>query len=244
MLNQSVLDSLTTRYKDRPVILEKIQAVSTCLADLKQQRLPKVALPKLLYSQKKLERDPALLPLDEAFGDLRQSLIADFGIWFLPNEQLIDDLENFIAGRPVIELMAGNALLTAALLKRGIQASATDTLDWQGQDNERPTPWTPVKEEAALKTVQRAIAQAKEEPNSSLPVFILAWAPNGDESDWQILCELRKSQRPFDLLVIGEKDGDTNSQAFWSSAKLSQPSTLNGHYQAFDAYQDAIYLAK
>ncbi|MCK8617228.1 SAM-dependent methyltransferase [Fructobacillus sp. M158] len=243
MLNQSILDSLTIRYKDRAAILENIQTVSTCLSGLKQQRLPKVALPKLLYSQKKLERDPALLPLDEAFGELRQSLIADFGIWFLPNEQLIDDLENFIAGRPVIELMAGNALLTAALLKRGIQASATDTLDWQGQDNERPTPWAPVKQEAALKTVQRAIAQAKE-ANTSLPVFILAWAPNGDEDDWQILCKLRKSQRPFDFLVIGEKDGDTNSQAFWSSAKLSQPKTLNAHYQAFDAYQDAIYLAK
>ncbi|MBS9336193.1 SAM-dependent methyltransferase [Fructobacillus papyrifericola] len=244
MLNQATLKQVEKQYQDYPQALRKIQAVQACLQALDQQTLPEKPLPKLLYSERQLLREPGLLALDEAFGDLRQTLIEQYGVWFLPNQQLIADLLLFAKGRPIVELMAGNALLTAAFKKAGANAKAVDTLDWLGQDNERPLPWTKVYEQDARAAVLEAIQAVSQGQQEKLPLFIMAWAPNTTEDDWRVLEALRESGQLFDLVVIGEKGPDTNSARFWQSAKLTKPAALNAHYQPFDDFQDAIYLAK
>ncbi|MBS9334519.1 SAM-dependent methyltransferase [Fructobacillus sp. M1-13] len=237
------LQSLEKHYQKQPKALKRLQAVKLTLTALKQKQLPQKPLPQLLFSKRQLERDPALLPLDEAMSELRETLIQTYGIWFLPNQAFVADLKAYLNGRAVIELCAGNAVLSAALQELGVDAQPVDNLDWQGQDNERPKPWTAVTQADAFSTVTKAIAFKKQFPTGDLPLFLMAWSPNENELDWKILKVLRASGLSFDFVVIGEKNQATNSKRFWQQAELTKPIELNAHYQAFDAFQDAVYQA-
>ncbi|CAK1225512.1 hypothetical protein R55210_AODCCCNP_00101 [Fructobacillus fructosus] len=244
MLTVNELNHLTTRYQERPKQLAQIEAVSQALVHLANQRLPASPLPPLLYSEKQLMRDPSLLPLDQVFGGLRETMIKEYGLWFLPNQALVQDLADWLAGRPLVELAAGNAALSASLLAAGAHAVAVDSLDWVGQDIEQAEPWTTVEQLDALDWVMNEIQAVQQGKKDSLPVFLMAWWPNGNAGDWSILQALRQSALPFTLIVIGEPGPYTNSQSFWAKAQLTKDKRLNKHYQPFDDYQDALYFAQ
>lgn len=244
MLDDKRLSELKVRYAGRTKQLNQIQAVENSLHALAKKEIPTHALPPLLYSEKQLLRDPSLLPLDEAMSEVRETIINQYGIWFLLNKDFLHDLATWLGGRSLIELAAGNAAISSGIQSLGLQASPIDKLDWVGQDVEEAKPWTTVKKQDALEAVKEAIHTVQSGQARTLPVFLLAWSPNGQTFDWEILKELRSSGLPFDLIVIGEKGPSTNSKLFWDNAKLSLPESLNAHYQAFDAFDDKIYLAK
>lgn len=244
MLDKKTLEDLSNRYQGRSKPIAQIKAVQELLSSLQKRQLPKKPLPRLLYSEKELMKDPSLLPLDSALGELRETIIKNYGLWFLPNQAFVRDLFEWLDGRPLVELAAGNAAITAGLQALGLQATAVDTLDWAGQDIEHATPWTEVQQSSAIQWVQNAIQSVKDGRENALPVFLVAWWPNGNPEDWFILKALRQSSLPFSLIVIGEKGPYTNSQRFWQQAILSQPEQLNRHYQPFDDFQDAIYLVQ
>ncbi|MDF7636736.1 SAM-dependent methyltransferase [Leuconostocaceae bacterium ESL0958] len=240
MLTNADLAKLQASYARMTDLQANLQAVQTCLQQLAAQRLPTKALPNMTYSARTLYAHPELLPLDAAMAELRPTLIERFGLWCLPNQTWIQDLMDWLGpNRPVYELMAGNAALSAALQAAGYPCQASDQLDWTGQDNERPAPWTTVCPLTATDAVQAALADCTPE---SRPVFLLAWAPDTTEADAAVLTQLRSSGLPFDLVVIGEYLGATNSQRFWEMATISQPAQLNRHYQSFDYIEEAVYL--
>ncbi|GAP00107.1 hypothetical protein [Fructobacillus ficulneus] len=236
MLTIADLQAFKPAYQTDAKTLQKIEAVIAAMTALDKHQLPDQSLPQLLESVTNLYRHPARLPIDDAFTDLRATIIASYGLWFLPNQAWVADLAAWLAGRPVVELMAGNAAITAGLQHLGHPAQASDTFDWTGQDNDRPQPWTEVQNQTALATVQAGLNQ------DPTPVFLLSWAPDTSEDDWQVLQALRVSHQPFDLLVIGEINGATNSKKFWENAKLNKVPALNQNYQSFDNIDDAIYL--
>ncbi|MFC4760339.1 hypothetical protein [Fructobacillus durionis] len=244
MLDSTRLAELKERYARRTKQLRQIQAVEHTLNALEKQAIPDQPLPPLLYSERQLLRDPSLLPLDEAMSELRETVINKYGIWFLLNKEFLKDLATWLDGRPLIELAAGNAAISSGLHALGQQAIPIDKLDWAGQDVEKAEPWTPIKKQDALEAVKEAIQSVQSGQTDILPVFLLAWSPNGLTFDFEILKALRASGLSFDFIVIGEKGPSTNSQAFWDEAQLTLPAELNAHYQAFDAFNDKIYLAK
>ena len=76
---------------------------------------------------------------------------------------------------------------------------------------------------------------------------IMSWAPDKQETDWEVLQLLRKDYPEINLLVIGEKNGATNSKIFWHNAQLSQDEALqkvNRQLHSFDLIDEQIYLAK
>ena len=76
---------------------------------------------------------------------------------------------------------------------------------------------------------------------------IMSWAPDKGEIDWNVLELLRSTYPEVKLLVIGEKDGATNSKKFWHEAQLSQDDELqkvNANLHSFDLIDEQIYLAK
>ncbi|CAK8054187.1 SAM-dependent methyltransferase [Eupransor demetentiae] len=221
-------------FSDRPAVQKRIQAVLDCLEALQEQRLPVEPLPALAYSTRQILADPRLMGLDDLLSNLRQYLIEEFGIWFLPNEAWLNDLSAWIAKRPVLEIMAGNALLSAGLRKGGLAVSAVDNFDWAGQDILRPAPCTKVQQADALSAVQ----------NFDKGVVLLAWAPDTTETDAKILDYLRKSQRKIDFIVIGQENGHTNSKLFWQKAQLETIEKLNQHYHSFDGIDDHVFLVK
>ncbi|MFT8714711.1 MAG: SAM-dependent methyltransferase [Leuconostoc pseudomesenteroides] len=215
-------------------VLFKIQSVKKAIVSLKLQQLPKNNLPLLSFSEKEIFSNFALMPLDDDLAMFRQEIIQTFGIWHIPNQRWLVDLHHFINGRSVLEIMAGNALISAGLRQLQDEVTSTDNFDWRGQDILTPKPWTHVEQEDALESVKRR----------SFDVLILSWAPDTQNIDWQILTTLRNQRFTGDFIVIGEQNGVTNSPEFWQNAILSQPEILNQNHQPFDTIKDAVWLVK
>lgn len=215
-------------------VLFKIQSAKKAIVSLKLQQLPKNNLPLLSFSEKEIFSNFALMPLDDDLAMFRQEIIQTFGIWHIPNQRWLVDLHHFINGRSVLEIMAGNALISAGLRQLQDEVTSTDNFDWRGQDILTPKPWTHVEHEDALESVKRR----------SFDVLILSWAPDTQNIDWQILTTLRNQGFTGDFIVIGEQNGVTNSPEFWQNAILSQPEILNQNHQPFDTIKDAVWLVK
>ena len=75
----------------------------------------------------------------------------------------------------------------------------------------------------------------------------MSWAPDKGETDWDVLQLLRQNYPDVKFLVIGEKNGATNSKKFWQEAQLSQDEELqkvNQQLHSFDLIDEQIYLVK
>lgn len=228
------LQQFQQQFADHPVAQRKINAALATYLGLAQRQLPNDPLPTLSFSVHQLVNQPALMALETLLADFRQALITTYGIWHLPNNRWLDDLHDFVAGRPVLEIMAGNGVISHGLRARGDDVVATDNFVWSGQDNQRPDPWTTVIPCAADQALR----------NYPHAVVIMSWAPDTDNSDLAVLQALRQARFAGDFIVIGEKMQATNSPAFWATAQLTVPPLLNHHHHSFDNIHDQVYLVK
>ncbi|MEX0380985.1 SAM-dependent methyltransferase [Leuconostoc sp. MS02] len=223
-----------TQFPVQTSAYQKITAALSTLHALKNKQLPQTPLPPLSFSESEILTDLGLMPIDDLLAEFRQTLITDFGIWHLPNQAWLLDLHQFIAGRQVLEIMCGNAIITHALRALGDSVIATDNFAWQGQDIQVPNPWTKVTKMTGLTAIQ------------TLPfdVVIMSWAPDTDTSDADILMALRQQHFTGDFIVIGEKNQATNSKKFWHLANLTVPPRLNHHHKPFDFIHDQVFIVK
>lgn len=222
-------------FNDLPVIVEKIQRVLSTITAYHQHRLPQQPLKELELDEniifENLVEYPGILDFISYLENFRQVLVENMGIWHVINQKWIDDLQDFVGPEACnLEIMAGNALISANL-KNTI---ATDNLKWEGQDNQKPQPWTSVEKIDALNAVSKYYPHVDN--------IIMAWAPDNVDVDHQVLKFLRQCKFKGNLIVIGEKLGATNSQQFWNSAHLSLPKQLNRNHQAFDFINDQVWL--
>lgn len=237
MQSQIMISKLThyaAAFQNQTIAYQKIIAALSTLRALKQKQLPLTPLPSLSFSESQILKDLRLMPVDDLLSEFRQTLITNFGIWYLPNQSWITDLHRFIAGRKVLEIMCGNAIITYALRELGDDITATDNFTWQGQDIQMPKPWTKVTKMSGLTAVK------------TLPfdVVIMSWAPDTDTSDATILKALREQHFTGDFIVIGEKNQATNSSTFWQIADLTLSKNLNQHHHQFDSIHDQIFIVK
>lgn len=218
-------------------VVEKCDQILATINAYQQQRLSQVELTALELSTDlifdNLIEYPQLMDVSPRFENLRQVMIESFGIWHICNQLWINDLQAFCGlDSHNLEIMAGNAVISANL-KNTI---ATDNLDWQGQDNDRPCPWTAVEKLDAVTAVQKYY--------SHVDNIIMAWAPDSGEVDWQVLQFLRQNHFQGNLIVIGERNGATNSAKFWQNAQLQLVDQLNQHHRPFDFINDQVWLVK
>lgn len=218
-------------------VVEKCDQILATINAYQQQRLSQVELTALELSTDlifdNLIEYPQLMDVSPRFENLRQVMIESFGIWHICNQLWINDLQAFCGlDSHNLEIMAGNAVISANL-KNTI---ATDNLDWQGQDNDRPCPWTTVEKLDAVTAVQKYY--------SHVDNIIMAWAPDSGEVDWQVLQFLRQNHFQGNLIVIGERNGATNSAKFWQNAQLQLVDQLNQHHRPFDFINDQVWLVK
>ncbi len=227
------LKKYSLEYQQVPDALAKITAVKETVEHLQAKALPTRPLPRLEFSETRLfdllGKHPDVLQMVSFLNDLRECVIENFGIWHIFSRQWVNDLQIYLRKRPVLQVMAGNAVL-ASYLENTI---ATDDFDWQGQDIQRPKPWTTVQRMDAMAAVQRYYRDVK--------VIIMEWAPDGDPIDYQILRILREKNWSGEFIVIGEKNGATNSKIFWKSATLTLVKQLNKDHQPFDFIRDQVF---
>lgn len=224
-------------FQNLTPIVEKCDQILVTIDAYQQQKLPDCELTSFELADDfiidNLIQFPHIIEVSSELEDLRQTMIENLGIWHICNQLWINDLQEFCGiSSHNIELMAGNAVISADL-KNTI---ATDNLNWQGQDNERPRPWKNVEKLDAMAAVKQYYQHVDN--------IILAWAPDQDEIDWRILQFLRKNKFNGNFIVIGEKNGATNSPAFWKNAKLTYLEILNQHHKQFDFIDDKVWLVK
>lgn len=216
-------------------VRRQTEAVKRALVAFAGHSLP-AELPELGFSEEFIMAHlldcPNLLELDDRLGDFRQTVIENFGIWHIFTSAWADDLALHLAGRRTLQVMAGNAVLAASLA----DVRVTDSFDWAGQDITRPMPWTDVENIDAVAAVEKYAGETD--------AVIMEWAPDTDDADWRVLQTLRDMKWDGEFIVIGERNGATDSQRFWRECKLEEPADLNLRHRRFDFIDDRVYVVR
>ncbi|MFL2019183.1 SAM-dependent methyltransferase [Weissella hellenica] len=176
----------------------------------------------------------SLEAVDFLVRHLRDALIEYFSMYGYVSTPFIQDLSTYLAGKPVLELMAGHGYLSAGLrsLNPDQVIIATDSQLWREQpDITLDQPVTAVENMTGI--------AALEKYGQEVAVIIMSWAPDTSTADWELLQVIRKNYSVKKMLVIGEYQGATNSKVFWQQAKLKP--VLATHHHTFDLIDEQVY---
>lgn len=188
-----------------------------------------------------LELTEPLEDIDFLLRHLRDALIEYFSMYGFVSSDFVRDLSAYTDGQPVLELMAGHGYISAGLkaLVPAQKIIATDNEDWRTQPD--PTSAKPVTDVENMDAIA-----ALDMYGENVSTVIMSWAPDTTDADWQVLQYIRDNQYrfDFDFIVIGEKDGATDSDVFWHEAELEEVPALNAHHQSFDLIDERVYLVK
>ncbi|MGM9907470.1 SAM-dependent methyltransferase [Limosilactobacillus sp.] len=183
----------------------------------------------------------ALPKLDRALRNFRDYLEDTYGMWSYVNAPFAKALSDYLNGAPVLEIMAGNGYISKGLRNNNAnqQIYTTDSQAWVQENETGKHPVTTIEKLDAISAIKKYGEQ--------VDYVIMSWAPDKGESDWEVLQLLRQDYPDIKFLVIGEKDGATNSKKFWQAAQLSQDADLqkvNQQLHSFDLIDEQIYLVK
>lgn len=183
----------------------------------------------------------ALPKLDRALRNFRDYLEDTYGMWSYVNAPFAKALADYLNGAPVLEIMAGNGYISKGLRNNNSnqQIYTTDSQAWTKENETGKHPVTKIEKLDASDAIKKYGEQ--------VDYVIMSWAPDKGESDWEVLQLLRQDYPDIKFLVIGEKDGATNSKKFWQAAQLSQDAALqkvNQQLHSFDLIDEQIYLVK
>ncbi len=188
-----------------------------------------------------LELTEPLEDIDFLLRHLRDALIEYFSMYGFVSSDFVRDLSAYTDGQPVLELMAGHGYISAGLkaIAPAQNIIATDNEDWRTQPD--PTSAKPVTDVENMDAIA-----ALDMYGENVSTVIMSWAPDTTDADWQVLQYIRDNQYrfDFDFIVIGEKDGATDSDVFWHEAELEEVPALNAHHQSFDLIDERVYLVK
>lgn len=179
----------------------------------------------------------ALPQLDADLRGFRDYLEEQYGMWAYISAPLVADIADYVGDSAVLEVMAGNGYISKGLKDLHKTVYTTDSLAWTTENQTGKHQVTDVEKLDAIAAIQKYQDQ--------VDYVIMSWSPDGLPIDQEILATLRQSARPLKLIVLGEKNGATNSKQFWEMAHYIEPEAtakLNRHHQPFDLIKDQIYL--
>lgn len=183
----------------------------------------------------------ALPELDRHLRNFRDYLEDTYGMWSYVNALFAKALADYLNGEAVLEIMAGNGYISKGLRNNNPAQKiyTTDSQAWVNENETGKHPVTPIEKLDALAAIKKY--------GQDVQYVIMSWAPDKQETDWQVLQLLRQDYPNIHFLVIGEKDGATDSTAFWQNAQLSQDADLqrvNQQLHSFDLIDEQIYTVK
>lgn len=162
----------------------------------------------------------ALPKLDKALRNFRDYLEDTYGMWSYVNAPFAKKLSDYLNGAPVLEIMAGNGYISKGLRNNNSteEIFTTDSQAWVKENETGKHPVIKIEKLDAISAIKKY--------GNKVQYVIMSWAPDKGEVDWDVLQLLRQEYPEIKLLVIGEKNGATNSKKFWQEAKLSQDDEL------------------
>lgn len=183
----------------------------------------------------------ALPKLDRLLRNFRDYLEETYGMWSYVNAPYVKALSDYLAGAPVLEIMAGNGYISKGLrnLNPSQKIYTTDSTTWTKENETGKHAVTAIEPLDALDAIKKY--------GHDVAFVIMSWSPDKLTIDYDVLKLLRQDYPAVKLLVIGEKDGATNSKLFWQQAQLSQDDALqkvNTQLHSFDLIDEQIYLAQ
>ncbi|MFD1419057.1 hypothetical protein [Companilactobacillus keshanensis] len=243
------IDELTNgkRFKARIDFMDHV-----CQA-LSDKRLPKYHFPKFQLSEKDLysylgslmdldrpSYDDAVRKLEKFDHNLREFrtyLQIRFGYWATVTEDFMRIWSELYPDTKYLELMAGNGYISRGFKNFGVESICTDDLSWAKQSQ------TGLKTLVDVENLDAITALEKYQKD--IDAVVLAWSPDREEIDYDILQLVRRAG--IKLFVIGEKDGATNSHKFWENAEIVEDpkiEQLNKMYSHYDLVCDRLYLIR
>lgn len=181
----------------------------------------------------------ALPKLDKLLRSYRDYLEETHGMWAYISAPFINDLTQYLAGKPTLEIMAGNGYISRGLKAKDQPVFTTDSLDWINENETGRHLVTDVEKLDAQSAIEKYGKQ--------VDFVIMSWSPDGLPIDVKVLNQLRSLPKQPILICIGEQNGATNSKQFWQMANFVDPEStrqLNVHFQPFDLIHDQVYLIK
>lgn len=178
-----------------------------------------------------------LQDFDHDLREFRTYLQVRFGYWATITDDLMFEWAKLFPDEKYLELMAGNGYISYGLKNNDVESICTDDLSWSKQSQTGLNTLTEVENLDAIAALERY--------SKTVSAVILAWSPDREEIDCDILKLVRKAN--LKLFLIGEKNGATNSHKFWDEAKfVDDPriDSLNKVYRQYDLVDDKIYLVK
>lgn len=175
--------------------------------------------------------------LDQLIRSYRDYLEDHYGMWAYISAPFVQDISKYVKDKKVLEVMAGNGYISKGLKNLGTTVYPTDSLAWTSENQTGKKPVIDVEPLDALAAIEKY--------QDTVDYVIMSWSPDGDPIDQQILEAIRKADHKLQLIVIGEKDGATNTTDFWQMANYVEPDAtkqLNRHHQPFDLINDQLYL--
>lgn len=174
---------------------------------------------------------------DHDLGEFRTYLQTRFGYWATITQDFVEQFPEQFPNHTFLELMAGNGYLSKGLRDLGVNSICTDDLSWTKHDQTGNQKVTEVEKLDALSALDKY--------GQDVDTVLLAWSPDREDIDYRVLQKIR--QLDIEFLVIGEKDGATNSEEFWKNAKLvddPRVDQLNKYYSRYDLVHDQVYLVE
>ncbi|MBW1604899.1 SAM-dependent methyltransferase [Lactobacillus sp. Sy-1] len=181
----------------------------------------------------------ALPKLDKLLRSYRDYLENEYGMWAYISAPFTKAIADFVGNDMVLEVMAGNGYISKGLRNNNVNVNVTDSLAWVNENETGKHLVTEVEKLDALAAFHKY--------EDTVDTIIMCWSPDGVPVDWELLQAIRQSPRKIRLIVIGEKDGATNSKEFWQNAKfvdLEAAKQLNLHHQPFDLIKDQLYIVE
>lgn len=236
---------LAKPFSKSSIVSSRINLITNFDQQLKMQKIPTQNLTKLVFSEseiislaeinfdlKRIEN------LDYYLSYFRQYLQEKYGYWATITEPFLKSLTQNFSFETSLELMAGNGYISKFLYDQGITAYATDSMAWSKESETGKKELIPIEKLDAL--------AAFEKYYDKVEIIFLAWSPDFDEIDYQILEKYRKiKQSKPKFFIIGEQNGATNSKKFWNSVNIIDAlsvSEVNKNYSNYDIIEDQLYL--
>lgn len=179
----------------------------------------------------------ALPKLDKRLRCFRDYLEDQYGMWAYISAPFIKSLADYIGSNSVLEVMAGNGYISKGLQDAGVTVYPTDSLEWVTENQTGKHQVTKVEKLDAVSAIKKYQNQVR--------YVIMSWSPDKSTIDSDVLEAVRASDQKIELIVIGEKNGATDSMKFWDQAHFIKPENakkLNEHHQPFDLIKDQVYL--
>ena len=183
------------------------------------------------------ELSDALPKLDKQLRSFRDYLESEYGMWAYVSAPFAKDLAKYIGNDSALEIMAGNGYISKGLSDLGVKVYPTDSLEWVKENQTGKHQLIDVEKLDALTAIDKYQDQVK--------YVIMSWSPDKQTIDVDVLNAIRKADNDLELIVIGEKNGATDSKEFWQQAHFIKPDVakqLNQHHQPFDLIKDQTYL--